>query len=214
MLPGCVLQRDRLLVEHPVGDIFDAGLGEKVERLVGLGQPRALPAARRLAGEFLDRGDRVGDRRPLVFDLVHRPLHEAVAHEIPAGVAGGLAGFADRPRRREPLSAKVAFRFRLPSASTKRQKPTRMPYSCQAQFGTSGSSGCPIGGGSTARGIAPVGLQFSTLTMVHTATRALSGSLSGRPAVDRRVGQTAADALSDRFGHRLFLPLLSPRTAT
>ena len=60
----------------------------------------------------------------------------------------------------------------------KRQYPTRMPYSCQAQFGTSGSSGCPIGGGSTARGIAAVGLQFSTLTMVHTATRALLGSLS------------------------------------
>src|SRR5581483_5257609 len=53
-----------------------------------------------------------------------------------------------------------------------------MPYSCHAQFGTSGSRGCPIGGGSTARGIAAVGLQFSTLTMVHTATRASLGSLS------------------------------------
>ena len=66
----------------------------------------------------------------------------------------------------------------MPSTSTKRQKPTRMPYSCQAQFGTSGSSGCPIGGGSTVRGMAPSGLQFSTLTMVHTATRALLGSAS------------------------------------
>jgi hypothetical protein len=33
-----------------------------------------------------------------------------------------------------------------------------------------------MGGGSTARGISPVGLQFSTLTMVQTATRASPGS--------------------------------------
>ena len=50
-----------------------------------------------------------------------------------------------------------------------------MPYSCHAQFGTSGSSGWPIGGGSTVRGMAPSGLQFSTLTMVQTATRASPG---------------------------------------
>src|SRR5204863_8860354 len=53
-----------------------------------------------------------------------------------------------------------------------------MPYSCHAQLGTSGRSGWPIGGGSTVRGIAPSGLQFSTLTIVHTATRALPGNVS------------------------------------
>ena len=52
-----------------------------------------------------------------------------------------------------------------------------MPYSCQAQLGTSGSSGWPIGGGSTVRGIGAGGLQFSTLTMVQTATRAPPGRL-------------------------------------
>ena len=64
------------------------------------------------------------------------------------------------------------------SVSRKRQKPTRMPYSCQAQLGTSGRSGTPIGGGRTVRGIAPAGLQFSTFTIVQTATRALFGRLS------------------------------------
>ena len=39
--------------------------------------------------------------------------------------------------------------------------------------------GVPIGGGTTMRGIGPVGLQCSTLTMVHTATRALPGSFRG-----------------------------------
>ena len=36
--------------------------------------------------------------------------------------------------------------------SKSRQKPTRMPYSCHAQFGKSGNSGWPIGGDSTVRG--------------------------------------------------------------
>ena len=36
---GARLERHRLLVHHPVGDIFDAGFGQQVERLVGLGQP-------------------------------------------------------------------------------------------------------------------------------------------------------------------------------
>ena len=78
-----------------------------------------------------------------------------------------------------PFSANVALSLRAPSTSTKRQKPTRMPYSCHAQLGTSGNSGWPIGGGSTVRGMAPSGLQFSTLTIVQTATRAPPGSLSG-----------------------------------
>jgi hypothetical protein len=85
-----------------------------------------------------------------------------------------------------PFTAKVALSPRWPSTSRNRQKPTRMPYSCHAQFGTSGKSGWPIGGGSTARGIGPAGLQFSTLTMVHTATRALPGRLSrGRLVMGR-----------------------------
>jgi hypothetical protein len=78
-----------------------------------------------------------------------------------------------------PFTANVAFRFRDDSVSRKRQNPTRIPYSCHAQLGTSGRSGWPIGGGSTARGMAPAGFQFSTLTIVQTATRASLGSRSG-----------------------------------
>ena len=40
--------------------------------------------------------------------------------------------------------------------------------------------GWPIGGGRIARGIGPEGLQFSTLTIVHTATRASPGRRSAR----------------------------------
>src|SRR5262249_1503940 len=65
------------------------------------------------------------------------------------------------------------------SASTNRQKPTRIPYSCQAQLGRSGRSGCPKGGERTVRGIARSIDHSSTLTIVHTATRAPPGSFSG-----------------------------------
>src|SRR5262245_17277924 len=54
-----------------------------------------------------------------------------------------------------------------------------MPYSCQAQFGRSGCSGCPYGGGSTVRGMLRSIDHSSTLTIVHTAMRASFGSLSG-----------------------------------
>src|SRR5204862_3649429 len=47
---------------------------------------RAFPAARCLAGELANRSDRVADRSALVLDVMHRPLHEAVAHELPSGV--------------------------------------------------------------------------------------------------------------------------------
>ncbi len=65
----------------------------------------------------------------------------------------------------------------------KRQKPTRLPYSCQAQFGTSGIGEPPAGGVSTVRGIVCIGSQCSTLTMTHTTMRAPSGSFSGGRSV-------------------------------
>src|ERR1700720_2627178 len=83
----------------------------------------------------------------------------------------------------DPFKASVARRPREDSTSRKRQKPTRIPYSCQHQFGTSGSSGCPIGGDRMVRGIGSCGSQFSMLTMVHTAMRASLGSTSGRRRV-------------------------------
>ena len=54
-----------------------------------------------------------------------------------------------------------------------------MPYSCQDQFGTSGSSGTPVGAGSTCRAIGREMSQTSRLTMVQTTIRAPPGSFSG-----------------------------------
>jgi hypothetical protein len=83
----------------------------------------------------------------------------------------------------DPLIASVALTLNFFNTSTKRQKPTRMPYSCHAQLGRSGNSGCPAlplwGGGSTVRGMLRSIDHSSTLTMIHTAMRAPSGSLSG-----------------------------------
>ena len=41
-----------------------------------------------------------------------------------------------------------------------RQKPTRLPYSCQAQFGMSGIGEPPAGGVSTVRGIGLLDIPF------------------------------------------------------
>ena len=73
------LERDRLVVEHPVADIFDAGGGKMIERVERLRQPRPEPAARRLAPELGDDGDRLVDHRLLVVELVHRHLVELAA---------------------------------------------------------------------------------------------------------------------------------------
>ena len=46
------LHRYRLVVEHPVADIFDAGFRQVIERVEGLRQAGAEPAARPFAGEL------------------------------------------------------------------------------------------------------------------------------------------------------------------
>src|SRR5678816_4869909 len=79
----------------------------------------------------------------------------------------------------EPFVASVALILYLFRASRKRQKPTRIPYSCQAQLGRSGRSGCPYGGGRTVRGMLRSIDHSSTFTIVQTATRAPPGSFSG-----------------------------------
>ena len=63
--------------------------------------------------------------------------------------------------------------------SKNRQTPTRMPYSCHDQFGTSGSNTCPVGAGNTCRAIGRAMSQNSRLTIVHTTSRAPPGSFSG-----------------------------------
>src|SRR3954471_8000706 len=70
----------------------------------------------------------------------------------------------------------------MPSESysfLKRQKPTRMPYSCHAQLGTSGSKGTPVGAGSTWRAIGRAMSQTSRFTMVQTITLAPPGNFRG-----------------------------------
>ena len=45
-----------------------------------------------------------------------------------------------------------------------RQNPTRLPYSCQAQFGMSGIGAPPAGGVSTVRGIEGLGRTLASLS--------------------------------------------------
>src|SRR6056300_1944315 len=80
--------------------------------------------------------------------------------------------------------AMVGVIFLSLSASKIRQNPTRIPYSCQAQFARSGIRGWPMGGGSTVRGMALAMVQCSTFTMTQTASFLPLGSLSeGLPAI-------------------------------
>ena len=64
-----------------------------------------------------------------------------------------------------------------------RQKPTRLPYSCQAQFGMSGEGEPPAGGVNTVRGIGWFASHSSTLTITHTAMRLPSGNFSAGRSV-------------------------------
>ena len=79
----------------------------------------------------------------------------------------------------EPLRDMVTGISRETKASWKRQNPTRIPYSCHDQFGTSGTWTRFPGGGSTVRGMGLSTSQFSTFTMTQTATRLPPGSASG-----------------------------------
>src|SRR6266550_4356025 len=81
-------------------------------------------------------------------------------------------------RQTEALIERVALILCLSRTDFRRQKPTRIPYSNQAKLGTSGITCAPPGGGSTARGMGPWISHSSTLTMVHTTTRADFGRRS------------------------------------
>src|SRR5579864_4703113 len=76
--------------------------------------------------------------------------------------------------------ARTALIFKASSKSRKRQKPTRFPYSCHAQLGTSGLGEPPAGGGKTVRGIGSRASHSSTLTITHTASRTPPGSVNRR----------------------------------
>src|SRR5262249_7146055 len=68
--------------------------------------------------------------------------------------------------------------------SKNRHTPTRIPYSCQLQLGTSGRCVMPLGGNSTCRAIGLPMSQTSRLTMVQNIRRAPPGSFSaGRSTI-------------------------------
>ena len=60
-LPALDLHRIGLIVVVPVAAIDHALFGQDVERVVGLGEPGAEPAARPLAGRLLDGLEHVAD---------------------------------------------------------------------------------------------------------------------------------------------------------
>jgi hypothetical protein len=76
-----------------------------------------------------------------------------------------------------PLMASVALIPSSSMTSSMRQKPTRLPYSCQAQFGMSGIGEPPAGGVRTVRGMVSLISHSSTLTMTQTARRLPAGSV-------------------------------------
>src|SRR3546814_13572915 len=91
-VPARGLQWHRLIVKAPVAHVLDACGREQVERIRGLSQARAFPAPRCLAGEIADRRNRLGYRPSLIFQMVHRALDKAVAHELPASLECSSAG--------------------------------------------------------------------------------------------------------------------------
>src|SRR5262249_36257530 len=80
---GAGLEIHRLVIEHPVADVFVAFLGEEIGRLPGLGQAGTEPAARALAASLEDHLSGLADVFALVLDLLHVALGEAVADELP-----------------------------------------------------------------------------------------------------------------------------------
>src|SRR5580698_389286 len=88
----------------------------------------------------------------------------------------------------------------LSSASASRQKPTRLPYSCQVQFGMSGVGTPPAGGVFTVRGIGELMSHSSIETSTQTATRWPPGRARfGRRVIGeyaiRSIGNMSADIL-------------------
>src|SRR5262249_33466790 len=80
----------RLVVEHPVGDIVVAFLGQDVGWFPGLGEAWPEPAARALTGRLLDHLGALADVGTFVLDLLHVALGEAVADELPVAVDAGF----------------------------------------------------------------------------------------------------------------------------
>src|SRR5215470_18961373 len=94
----------------------------------------------------------------------------------PASRAAAVAsGYVSQTRA---LSDMVGVTLAFLSARISRQKPTRMPYSYQVQFGISGIALWPCGAIESCRAIGRVISHSSMLTTVQTIIRPLPGNLS------------------------------------
>ena len=112
----------------------------------GPSQPRGgLPVALISLAHLADIG-------ALVLDLLHVALGEAVADELPLALDRRLH---DRRERLDGAAVDREHGGNSNSSNTfsMRQKPTRLPYSCQHQLGMSGEGAPPAGGVITVRGI-------------------------------------------------------------
>src|SRR5580698_479327 len=98
--------------------------------------------------------------------------------------------------------------------SKNRHTPTRMPYSCQLQFGTSGNKVCPVGGAKTCRAIGLPMSQTSRLTMLQKMRRLLFGSLSGGRSTIAEKAVRSPGSIAPRrfFAIRFFIGVPRQRT--
>jgi hypothetical protein len=101
------------------------------------------------------------------------------------------------------LSVTVGVIFSRSNTRLMRQKPTRMPYSCQLQFGWSGSMGWPCGGVIAIRAMAREMSQCSSDISGQTMSRKPSGSFSGgRPSMGENARRSCGSMgyLPERVG--------------
>ena len=155
-----------------------------------------------MAGERLDRLDGVGDGRALILHLVHRLLHEAVAHEIPARLARGFADLrielahraVDRERRLQLAASK-----RLDETPEADADAVFMPGPVRHVRQQRLSHRRRQHGAGHGRRRTPV------LDIDDGPDRdpRVVGQAKLRPAMDRRVVKPAANAAADRIGHGL-----------
>jgi hypothetical protein len=116
-------------------------LNEQVRRFPGFGEARSQPTAWATAGVLSDHLGGAGNISGLVFHLLHILLRKTMPHEFPVAIARGPSN-----RLIGSNGTRVAESWNSSNTSRRRQNPTRLPYSCQAQLGTSGMGEPPAGG--------------------------------------------------------------------
>src|SRR5262249_24235357 len=76
-----------LVVIDPVSDVLKPSFREKIESLRCFGETGTEPARRCLSRKLADSFYGLSNRLALIFQLVHRFLDKAVAHELPTGIS-------------------------------------------------------------------------------------------------------------------------------